>query len=242
MIYHVLPGDAQVADFQETGLEGEMLVCREAFIEGDLSGDTLDEFFSTRAAFIKQTSHEDTSDYSVKVASQFRPLRDLIGSDELNLWFEYELFCAVNMWFCLSLVEHSGAVVYRVPPAHFTYEDRWYGFGNADAEMLRECFTHRLRLADSEIALGADLWRAFKRRDGETILRLTSTPTEVFPYLDEVGRAAARLDSLPAEIIAEIKSEGINNFSEIFSEFRRRAGVFGFGDAQVRNLMQSEQA
>ena len=237
MIYHVLPGDAQVNEFKQTSLEGEMLVCREALVEGDLSGDTLDEFFNNRAAFMNQTQDEDPSLYNANVASQFRPLRDLVGSDEIDLWFEYELFCAVNLWFCLSLVEDSGAAVYLVRPSHLTFQDRWNGFANADAETLRECFTHRLRLNESEIKLGADLWRAFKRRDVETLTRLTSTPSAAYPYLDEVGRAAAQIDTLPTEILAEIKSSGINNFSEIFLEFRRRAGVFGFGDAQVKNIM-----
>lgn len=241
MIYHVLPGDAQVNEFKQTGIEGELLVCREALIEGDLSGDTSDEFFNNRAAFLNQTQKEEPSLYNANVASQFRPLRDLIDSDELNLWFEFELFCSANLWFCLSLVEVSGAAIYLVRPAHLKREDRWNGFGNADADTLRECFTHRLRLAEPEIELGADLWRAFKRRDVETLLRLSSTPSEAYPFLDEVGRAAAGLDTIPSEIIGEIKSEGINNFSEIFAEFRRRAGVFGFGDRQVKNVM-SESA
>jgi len=239
MIYHVLPGDAQVNEFKETGLKGEMLVCREALIDGDLNGATLDEFFNNRAAFVNKTQHEDPSLYNANVASQFRPLRDLIDSDEVNLWFEYELFCAANLWFCLSLMEGSGAAIYRVSPAHLSYEDRWNGFGNTNAEILRDCFEHRLRLTVDDIKLGADLWRAFQSRDADSLLRLSSTPLEAFPYLDEVGRAAAQIDSRPAEIVAEIQSEGISNFNEIFAEFRRRAGVFGFGDLQVKNVMSA---
>ena len=239
MIYHVLPGDAQVNEFRETGLHGEMLVCREALIEGDVSGDSLDEFFNNRAAFINENSGDEQALYKTKVASQFRPLTDLIDSDEVNLWFEYELFCAVNLWFCLSLVEHSGAAIYRVSPTHLTYDDRWNGFGNTDAATLKECFDHRMRLTESEVGIGAELWRAFKRRDLRTLSELTSTPHDAFPYLDEVGRAAAEIDTLPAEVISEIKSEGINNFNEIFAEFRRRAGVFGFGDLQVKKLMSA---
>ena len=100
MIYHVLPGDAQVEDFRQTGLSGEILICREALIEGDISGETLDDFFENRAAF----HGEDSASYNANVASQFRRLLDVGQSDEVNLWFEYELFCAVNMWFCLSLL------------------------------------------------------------------------------------------------------------------------------------------
>jgi hypothetical protein len=237
MIYHVLPGDAQVRDFSSTGLEGEMLVCREALIEGDVSGNTLDEFFINRAAFINQTQDEDPAVYNANVASQFRQLLNVTERDEINLWFEYELFCAVNMWFCLSLLQDSGAQMYRVSPAHLAYENRWDGFGGADAAVLKECFDQRVKLDRSDIELGSELWNAFRGKDPAAMITLTSEPCAAFPYLDEVGRAAAEIDSRPRAIVAEIKHAGINNFSEIFAEFRRRAGVFGFGDTQVKNLL-----
>ena len=237
MIYHVLPGDAQVNEFKQTGLDGEVLVCREALIDGDLSGATLDEFFNNRAAFINETSDDPPFLYSANVASQFRQLQKVDRRDEVNLWFEYELFCSVNMWFCIDLVKRSGADVYRVAPIYRSDEDRWDGFGGATADDLIRCFEKRVRLSDRDIKLGSELWKAFKTRDWDSIRRLTAAPSPAFPYLEEVGEAAVKLDSLPANIIAEIKSEGINNFSEIFAEFRRRAGVFGFGDSQVKNVM-----
>jgi hypothetical protein len=237
MIYHVLPGDAQVDGFRSTGIEGQMLVCREALVEGDVSGNTLDEFFNNRAAFLNQTPDEDPAVYNANVASQFRQLLNVSERDEVNLWFEYELFCAVNMWFCLSLLLDSDAQVYRVSPVHLSYEDRWDGFGGANSVVLKECFDKRVKLDRSDIKLGSELWNAFRRKDHEAIINLTSQPVAAFPYLDEVGRAAAEIDSRPLAIVAEIEHEGINNFSEIFAEFRRRAGVFGFGDTQVKNLL-----
>lgn len=237
MIYHVLPGDAQVNDFRQIGLEGELLVCREALVDGDIIGDTLDEFFNTRAGAMNQACGEDPATYNADVASQFRRLLDVGSADEVNLWFEYELFCSVNMWFCLSLLRESGADVYRVAPSHLSFEDRWDGFGNTNAEVLKECFRQRTKLSETDIALAAELWQAFRKRDSNEILQLTSEPRLAFPYLDEVGRAAAELDSKPAGIIEEIKQEGIDDFSELFPEFRRRAGVFGFGDLQVKQLM-----
>ena len=235
MIYHVLPGDAQVNDFRGTGLEGDVLTCREALIEGDVSGDTLGDFFNNRAAFHK----EDPASYEANVALQFRRLQDIVPSDEVNLWFEYDLFCAVNMWFCISLLHSTGADIYRVAPSHLSFEDRWNGFGNTNARILKECYLDRLKMSDSEIKLGAELWNAFRRKDTAEMLILTSNPQTAFPYLDEVGRAAADLDSKPAEIVRDIKREGRTELKEIFPEFRTRAGVYGFGDLQVMRLIDA---
>src|SRR5262245_14012207 len=113
MIYHVLPGDAQVEAFRASGIEGELLVCREALVEGDISGETVDEFFINRASFVNGAYDEDPANYNAEVASQFKKLLDVDDGDEINLWFEYELFCAANMWFCLDLLSKTEADVYR---------------------------------------------------------------------------------------------------------------------------------
>ena len=39
MIYQVLPGDSLVEGFHKTDIVGEVIVCRECLIVGDVSGD-----------------------------------------------------------------------------------------------------------------------------------------------------------------------------------------------------------
>jgi hypothetical protein len=242
MIYHMLPGDAQVEEFKASGIEGELLVCREALVEGDVSGETLDEFFINRAAFHNETSDEDPANYNAKVASQFRKLTELSDNDEVNLWFEYELFCAANMWFCLDLLSKIGASVYRAEPIYRTAENRWDGFGGATPEQMRECFGSRTKLTADEIALGSSLWNAFRKGDSAELERLSNVASSAFSYLNEVCEAAIAKDSRPSEIVQQIQAEGITDFNKLFPEFRKRAGVYGFGDSQVRRLISEPPA
>ena len=239
MNLHVLPGDAQVQEFAESGIDGEMLVCRECLVEGDLSGADLHEFFKNRAAFINSGYHEARATYDSRVASQFKSLLHLAADTEVNLWFEYELFCSVNMWFCLDLLADTAADVYRVAPVHLNVEHRWDGFGGATGEILRRCFESRTRLTRDEIRLGADLWRAYKADDRDALRRLSAASSPAFPYLKEVCQAAIDKNSRPAEVIRQIQAGGASNFAEIFREFRHRAGVYGFGDGQVKALMDA---
>jgi hypothetical protein len=236
---HVLPGDAYVREFKEGGIDGEMLVCRECLVEGDLSGADLNEFFENRAAFINTAHDEDPAAYSAEVASQFKQLLDLPSGTEVNLWFEYELFCSVNMWFCLDLLANTAADVYRVAPIYRNEENRWDGFAGATSEDMQRCFESRAKLTLEDIRVGADLWRAYRLVDRDTLRRLSNTSSPAFPYLKEVCEAAIEIDSRPAEIIRQIQAVGGSTFEEIFPEFRRRAGVYGFGDGQVRRLIES---
>lgn len=242
MIYHVLPGDAQVDVFKGSGIDGEMLVCREALIEGDISGDTLDEFFINRAAFHNESSNEDPANYNATVASQFRRLADLSDGDEVNLWFEYELFCAANMWFCIDLLSKSDATIFRVEPTHLTQQDRFDGFGNVTPEQMRRCLDARTQLTPEDIALGSALWKAFRNHDGSSLQALSNEVSPALPHLSELCLAAIDRHTRPAEIVREITAEGISDFGSIFAEFRRRAGIYGFGDSQVKRLLSDPPA
>ena len=160
MIYHVLPGDSVASEFSKTGLEGEVIVCREAFVEGDLSGDTIAELWQNRAHFLMLAHGADEIDYHEKVAAELSKIADLPDDAEVNLWFEYELFCSVNMWFCLNLLADSKASIYRVEPSILDRKDLWDGFGSMDADELVQCFETRIKFETSDVQLGRDLWRA----------------------------------------------------------------------------------
>ncbi len=237
MIYHVLPGDSLVGEFKKTNIRGEVIVCRECLVVGDVDADSLPDLWDHRARFILSEYGEDEIGYHEGVAAELARLLDLDDIDEVNLWFEYELFCSVNMWFCLWLLRETGAAVFRVEPVVLKDDERWDGFGYLDFAELQKCYGRRVRFTPKEIELGADLWNAFRKNDHEKLIELSKAEQKCFPYLAEVCEAAIERDTRPAEIIAEIQFEGKTELDEVFPEFKRRAGVYGFGDLQVSRLL-----
>ena len=238
MIYHVLPGDAQVEEFKKTKIEGDVIVCRECLIVGDVDADTLPEFWEQRARFILSEYGEDEIEYHEGVANELAKLLDLDKHDEVNLWFEYELFCSVNMWFCLWLLNETKTSVFRVEPIVRSDHDKWLGFGNLVSADLQTCFKQRTRFNAEDIALGAALWNAYRTSDNARFAKLSTKGSACFPYLKNICEAAIEADTRPAEIIAEIQFEGKTEFDEIFSEFTCRAGEYGFGNLQVKRLLR----
>lgn len=234
MVIHVLPGDAQVGTFKETGLEGEMVVCREAMVEGPVNEDNLDDLWNARAGF---HSPGDRASYTANVVSEFEKLVNVAPGAEVNLWFEYELFCQANMWFCLYLLKDTAADIYRVEPGVRTENDKWDGFGNLNSDDLNRCFSERTRFNPEDVRLGAELWNAFRNGDREKLLELSKTPSSCFPYLEEVCAAAAGKDTRPREILSDILSTGETEFEKVFPIFKERAGVYGYGDTQVKRIL-----
>lgn len=238
MIYHVLPGDAQVEVFGQSGIAGEVIICREALIHGPIDADDLEQFWSDRAHFIVGEYGEDEIAYHDNVARELSRLQDVERGDDVYLWFEYELFCSVNMWFCLSLLKDTGAQVFRVEPLGRDVEERWDGFGGFTSEDMKASFALRTALSSEQVRLGAELWDAYKTNDHVRLKRLASTcDTDCFPYLKEVVAAASEEDIHPLEVVKEIVAGGSRDLDRVFAEFKKRAGVYGYGDLQVQDLI-----
>ena len=238
MIYNVLPGDAQVEEFTKTGIEGELIVFRDALVSGPVDGADSAEFWDRRARFILSEYGEDEIDYHEKVADEILRLEDADEGDEVNLWFEYELFCSVNYWFCIDQLGDSHARILRVAPAGLAPDRVWDGFGKFSADDLTESFDSRVELTAEDREKGAALWAAFRDRNAVRLRELGEYRSPAFPFLKEVCEAAAEIDSRPAEIVREIVRSGKKDIEEVFPEFRARAGVYGFGDTQVEKLIE----
>lgn len=238
MIVHVLPGDSLVEEFRKTEIEGDVIVCRECFVDGDISGETLEEFWSIRANFLALEYSGDPIEYQEGVAYELERLTDLPADSEVNLWFEYELFCSVNMWFCLDLLKHFGANVFRVAPTNASPDDVWNGFGQHDAAELKNCFESRIEFTAEDIEMGSRLWDAFRNRDSAKLHELGEYRSPCFPFLKEACEAAAEIETRPKEILKEITNGGEKDFNNIFPEFKKRAGVYGFGDSQVDRILR----
>lgn len=234
MRIHVLPGDAQAETFRETGLEGEVVICRECLIEGPVNALDLDEFWGARADFLSV----DLETYSAKTVAEFEKLTALKAGEEVNLWFEYELFCQANMWFCLYLLRDTKSEVYRVDPVVRDESEIWKGFGRLSAADLQECYAERTKFETSDILFGADLWKAYRSGDHQKLKELSTTKSACFPYLQDVCDAEIEKGVRPKQILKEIIASGLTDFDKIFPAFSAQAGVYGYGDSQVRRILR----
>jgi hypothetical protein len=239
MIFHVLPGDAIAETFRTADINGKIITCRECLVDGDLGGDSLDEFWNTRADFISSTYGGNREEYFDNVAAELTKLRSSNAGDEVNLWFEYELFCQTNYWFVLSLLRGTEADVFRVSPIVRDDADKWKGFGRLSAKDLELCYAARIPLTGWDIEHGSALWQAFRENDADQLRNLTQTESGAFPMLTETIEAAIAKDERPQAILSEIIEEGTQGFDEVFRKFSDRAGVYGYGDTQVKRLLEN---
>lgn len=242
MIYHILNGDALAFSFPETNINGEMIVAREGLIDGDLSGDTLPYFWQSRARCMGLTE----ADYHNKVVKEFEKIMKAPDNSEFNLWFEYDLFCQVNMWFVISII-NTLPINKKVYAVYTSYLDRtskqfWNGFGQANSSELTICFAGRTPLNNVDLQFGQDLWTVYKNGHLDELTQLANNQSAAFPYLQEVIKA--HVDRFPKDgskgrpekVIEDITKNISTDFHIVFREFWNRESIYGFGDSQLKHL------
>jgi hypothetical protein len=242
MVYNILNGDSLAYSFSDAKIEGDIIVVREALIDGNLSGDNLHDFWHSRASYIGITETE----YNNSVVKEFEKIMAAPDDSEFNLWFEYDLFCQVNMWFVISII-HSLSIKKKVFAVYTTYLDKtnkqfWNGFGPAKADELNVCYKDRIALSDADLNFGQALWKSYKNGNLEALTELSMHQSPAFPYLQEVVKA--HVDRFPKDgtkgrpekVIEDITKNISTDFHKVFEEFWKREGIYGFGDVQLKSL------
>lgn len=242
MVYHVLNGDALAYSFPDANIEGNVVVVREGLIDGELSGDNLQEFWQSRARHLGITETE----YNNSVVKEFEQILNAPDNSEFNLWFEYDLFCQVNMWFVISII-NSLSIRKKVFTVLTSYLDKtskhfWTGFGPANSDELKACYADKILLSEADINFGQELWAAYKNGNLEELTNLSKHQSVAFPYLQEVVKA--HVDRFPKDgtkgrpekVIEDITKNISTDFHRVFEEFWKRESIYGFGDVQVKSL------
>lgn len=243
MVYHILNGDCLAEYLRQTSIQGQHIVCAECLIDGDVSGDTLPEFWENRARFISDSYAATRDEYFAKVVTAFDTILNLPEGAEVNLWFENDLFCQVNMWFVLSLLSDvPPKALYRVFPVVDNPTDQWKGFGASDTQKLEIAYQSRVVVSPEGIQLGASLWKAYKHGEPGALIELSRQPSEAFQHLEDVVQAhidrfpGQNQPGIPEKTIRQLIEHTSTDFDVVFAEFSKHHGIYGFGDTQVRAM------
>jgi hypothetical protein len=231
MVYNILNGDSLAYSFPDTKIEGAIMVVREGLIDGNLSGDNLQDFWHSRAKYMGLTDAE----YYNNVVKEFEKVMNA-----------FDLFCQVNMWFVISII-NSLPIKKNVYAVYTSYLDKtnkefWNGFGPANSSELTICFADRIRLNNADLQLGDDLWTAYKSGNLEALISLAKNQSLAFPYLQEVVKA--HVDRFPKDgtkgrpekVIEDIIQNETTDFHKVFTAFWNRERIYGFGDTQLKQL------
>lgn len=242
-IFHITNGDYLAEDLKNTSIGGEIIVCREALISGPLQSSSPDHLWEIRSEFISEEYEADRQSYYKKVVPEFQKIQDIPENAEVSLWFEDDLFCQVNMWFCLFLLsEKKNIRIFRVFPQVPSGEDHWKGFSLSGSHALEESYRLKAEFGEEDIRLGAHLWNAYKNRDKNQLQQLSENQSVCFRHLKDVIDAYFNTfpenTSLtnPEVFVKNLVETEARDFNFVFKKFQQKFGIYGYGDFQVKNM------
>ncbi len=234
---HILNGDALLERFPKQ-IDGESIVMRECLIDGDLEGDTLNEFAYTRDQYLSKTYPEVTDiEYSTDVLPELKRVESIPNGEEIALWFEDDLFCQVNLWFVCHLIFNQDRInrLYLVRPETLT---QW-GFAAYSEDGLQELFEKKVSITPEHLSYFTDLWSSYKTGNVEQVLKFSGELNSDFPWISVPVSALVNLvnEQKPQRFIENFISDNpTSSFGEVFRAFSKEMPEYGFGDLQVRKM------
>ncbi|MDR9447402.1 MAG: hypothetical protein RI519_06710 [Balneolaceae bacterium] len=222
---------------------------RECLMDGPVAASLeqdLDLFYKDRVTFLSALTDTNISkeSYTKEVGGLFGMIQYSIDHANLVLWFEHDLFCQANCWCILWLITKSSCDAVTVWMVH-PKEEAPYSFAAHTTQELVQAFDHAQPV--KEIDQLAQLWPAYCNQDNQGLVTLAHKLKSTYPFL--MPAIQAHLDrhptdespGRPIQTLMQIKQSSPEaSFGEIFQEFSRREGIYGMGDLQVKQLLQSE--
>lgn len=240
--FHILNGDALARIFPKS-IQGAHIIMRECLIEGTLEGENLTAFYANRARYIATTFDGATSlKYYDNSVTEFEKIRTLPENSIVYLWFEEDVFCQTNLWFVgylLSQNIHSKQVYLVLPKASHPYS---FGYHTeAELEFQFNCSKQILSLT-----LFEKLWKAYQKGDTSKLLKIATQHQSDYPFILKAvqayqasipsGNDMGRPTDTLLQIMKELKTD---DFATIFNEFCKREAIYGYGDVQVKKLIEA---
>ena len=243
---HITNGHHLTNMLVDLDFKGEILTWQEMLCEGPTTEqiDT-DEFFEVRKKFLHDF-------YDIEVDEQeFRREISIFDQpekfSEIILWFEYDLFCHINLIAVISLIQQKSIKLplYLVCSGRVEGEKELKGLSELSNQQLQKHFKNRIKLSSEDIDLMCDLWKTYCGKDHNLFKPVIIKKTS-FPYLSNCLKAHLKrfpdsrtgLSTLEHNILELLKKYPIKSKKHLLGYALNYQGYYGFGDIQLMRKIE----
>lgn len=238
---HILNGDV-LASLLPPSISGKVAIVREALVEGPVAAHSIEELWLIRSKYLSQAYPELSQTYFEKVVGEFERMMTATSDTEVYCWFEKDLFCQVNLWFVLYLLKsHKGKIFLVLPDEKASLEK---GFSDMNELDLEKAYRNANLLTANEKHVLSHMWELYQSHHINEAMTLSAQVGPELPFLYPAVKAwqesipHGEYPGKPIAALKEIIAEtGTDDFGKIYRTFHHRFPIYGFGDLQVKNLL-----
>lgn len=245
-ILHITNGSALTEYLKELGFKDDILTWQEMLCEGPtIPKIDSREFFQLRSEFLKE--HYDIEIDTKELKKELSKLDNASKYDEIHLWFEYDLFCQINLLGILNLLHQKEIKkpLYLVCSGRVEGEKNLKGLGELTPEQLLQHYNDRVKLTNEDKELAITLWRTYCGKD-HNILKPYIVKESSFKYMSSCLKAHLKrfphqksgLSVLEDNILRIVRDNDIKSRHHLLGYSLNYQGYYGFGDSQHSRLIE----
>lgn len=250
-LLHITNGDHTTQRLQKLKIKGDIITWREMLCEGKTSVDIGSEsFWKTRFEFLKDSykvTKKKFIDYTLK---EYRNLCNQKQQDEIVLWFEYDLFCQVNMVAVISWLKRyrSEHKITLVSSGEIPGKEKLFGLGELTDTQLKQHFNNRIELSKDDIEYADYIWQLYC---SDSPLALENAhqfnPKSPFVYLEKAIKAHLQrfpsidngLNHIENNILKAVNQHSFANQDKLVAHLLTHQENYGFGDSQYYHQLEN---
>ncbi len=242
---HIVNGLATLKLLDRTDIRGARVTGDDIFSEGPVQ-DCLQTpaAWRTRAEYLQKHLGIPKEQYLQRKEERERSLRSFAYHEEVVLWFEFDLFCQLNLlyllhWFSKKALGNSRLTL--ICPGDIPGVRQFRGLGTLSPTQLTSLFEDRAEISDQQKKLAEKAWSAYSSPDPTQIQLLLQQGTEELRHLHEAFSAhlerfpwtGSGLSSLELKTLESL-ADGPRKFPDLFNIVSTSDRMFshGMGDSQ----------
>ena len=242
---HITNGSHLTNVLNELNIQGVKLTWQELLCEGPTTEKVGSELFlETRKSFFTQFYNIDLDIEFIK--SELDKFNDSENYSEIVLWFEYDLFCHINMIAIISLIQQKkmNLPLHLVCSGRIEGSKNLMGLSELSPEQLLNHYKNKVLLNKDDIDIATTVWGIYCGVD-HTLLKPFIVKPSSFKYLSNCLKAHLErfpnsvdgLSILERNILQIIVKHSITSKHHLLGYALNYQGYYGYGDLQLERII-----
>lgn len=244
---HISNGGSLTKRLRDLEFEDPILSWEEMLCEGPTTYK-----IETRELFrLRQNFLAENYDIEIDLKAYKKEIDKLDNPDqysEIVLWFEYDLFCHINMLAVINLLEQRKIKkpLYLVCSGRIKGEKELKGLSEINKKQLISHYNNKILLSEDDIELAKTLWGIYCGND-HNLFKSFIVQKSSFEYLGNCLKAhlvrfpdsKTGLGTLESNILRLLQKHDINSRHHLIGYALNYQGYYGYGDLQFERVIKN---
>jgi hypothetical protein len=247
-ILHITNGDSFTQRLDSLKLKGDVITWREMLCEGKtLTNVGSESFWKERFEFLNKNYKVSKSSFIEKTLKEYRSLCNHKQQDQIILWFEYDLFCQVNMLAVISWLKthRKYAEISLVCSGKKDGSEKLHSLNELNNEQLLKLYESKVILTQDDIEYADYVWQLYCSDNPMRLENLTDFKNYQFDYLAEAIDSHLHrfpsikngLNDMENNILQLSFDKKPKSKKELLRTVLTNQGSLGFGDSQYERAI-----